>query len=146
MDHKLRRQLKAGGYPRLAGATAVELPAGLLEFPARRPMDGAVHAAAAEQGPVGGVYDGVHGEPELLRNCYLNSLRLAELNGCVSVAFPCISTGVYGYPKVEAARVAVEAVSSWRTPLPEEVIFCCFSQDALAIYDRILSELPTNGT
>ena len=57
---------------------------------------------------VGPVYrDGLHGEPEKLAACYRNSLALAAENGCTSIAFPCISTGIYGYPKEEAAQIAV---------------------------------------
>ena len=60
---------------------------------------------------VGPVYrDGQHGEPEKLAACYRNSLALAAENGCKSIAFPCISTGVYGYPKEEAAQIAVREV------------------------------------
>ena len=57
---------------------------------------------------VGPVYrDGQHGEPEKLAACYRNSLALAAENGCKSIAFPCISTGVYGYPIEKAAKIAV---------------------------------------
>ena len=65
----------------------------------------------------GPVYrDGRHGEPELLASCYRESLRLAVEHGARSVAFPAISTGVYGYPKVEAAGIAVgtvRAAAAW---------------------------------
>lgn len=60
---------------------------------------------------VGPVYrDGRRGEPELLAACYRNSLALAAENGCKSIAFPCISTGVYGYPVEDAAKIAVREV------------------------------------
>src|SRR6266540_3944572 len=63
---------------------------------------------------VGPVYeDGHSGEPELLRSCYLESLRLASEASLHSIAFPCISTGVYGYPKADACEVAVTAVTEW---------------------------------
>ena len=63
---------------------------------------------------VGPVYrDGQHGEPEKLAACYRNSLALAAENGCKSVAFPCISTGIYGYPKEEAAKIAVREVKEF---------------------------------
>ena len=66
---------------------------------------------------VGPVYrDGQHGEPEKLANCYRNSLALAAENGCKSIAFPCISTGVYGYPIEEAAKIAVREVSEFLFP------------------------------
>ena len=63
---------------------------------------------------VGPVYrDGRHGEPELLAACYRNSLALAAENGCKSIAFPCISTGVYGYPIEDAAKIAVREVKAF---------------------------------
>lgn len=81
---------------------------------------------------------GTHGEAELLEACYRNSLRLAAANGCRSVAFPAISTGVYRYPKAEAAQIALRTVRQWREPLPEEVVFCCFSADDLDVYQELL--------
>ena len=63
---------------------------------------------------VGPVYrDGQHGEPEKLAACYRNSLALAAENGCTSIAFPCISTGIYGYPKEAAAQIAVREVNEF---------------------------------
>ena len=62
---------------------------------------------------VGPVYrDGRHGEPELLAACYRNSLALAAENNCRSIAFPCISTGVYGYPIEDAAKIAIREVQA----------------------------------
>ncbi|MDR0570057.1 MAG: O-acetyl-ADP-ribose deacetylase [Clostridiales Family XIII bacterium] len=69
---------------------------------------------------------GGHGEAELLRRCYQNSLKLAKTNGLKSVAFPAVSTGVYGYPADEAAEVAEKAVFDFFDENPEydvEVIF-----------------------
>ncbi len=83
-------------------------------------------------------HGGKRGEPELLLACYVNSLTLAAENGCKSIAFPAISTGVYGYPKREAAEIAVDVVRNWRQALPEEVIFCCFSGADLQIYQEVL--------
>ena len=83
-------------------------------------------------------YGGKRGEPALLRACYVNSLTLAEENGCRSVAFPCISTGVYRYPPEAAAKIAVDSVRSWRGRYPEQVIFCCYSEKMLAVYREIL--------
>ena len=97
---------------------------------------------------VGPVYrDGRHGEPELLAACYRNSLALAAENACRSIAFPCISTGVYGYPIEDAAKIAVRevqaAVSGRASSRPDatadmEVVFCCFSARDKTIYDRIV--------
>lgn len=90
---------------------------------------------------VGPVWNGgQHGEAELLANCYRNSLQLAEENGVKSIAFPSISTGIYGYPIEEAAKVAIETVKSMEPDLKsvEEVIFCCFSRRALDVYQALL--------
>ena len=83
-------------------------------------------------------HGGTRGEAELLRGCYFNSLALAEGAGCATLAFPGISTGVYGYPKREAALIAVSTVRAWTGAFPREVIFCCFSDEMLAIYREIL--------
>jgi O-acetyl-ADP-ribose deacetylase (regulator of RNase III) len=92
---------------------------------------------------VGPVYDRYSpGEAErLLRRCYGESLRLAEENRLETIAFPGISTGVYGYPKGEACRVAVDTVSSWLTEhgLPRVVTFCCFGARDAALYRARLS-------
>ena len=77
---------------------------------------------------------GNDGEPQLLSSCYANSLTVAEELGVRSIAFPSISTGIYGYPKIEAAQVAIRAVSTHRAECIEQVIFCCFSEDDLEIY------------
>ena len=85
---------------------------------------------------VGPVYrDGRHGEPEKLAACYRNSLALAQENGCRSVAFPCISTGVYGYPIRDAAEIAVREVRAFLVGHPDlKVVFCCFSKQDAEIY------------
>ena len=75
--------------------------------------------------------DGSEGEPEKLATCYKNSLKLAVENNCRTIAFPNISTGVYGYPKKQAAEVAVKAVSGFlaETNRPEKVVFVCFDEE-----------------
>ncbi len=85
-------------------------------------------------------HGGGAGEDALLENCYRHSLELAAQNGCRAVAFPCISTGVYRFPAERAAAIAVRTVRAWREPLPERVIFCCFSEEDRAIYERLLAE------
>ncbi len=84
---------------------------------------------------------GSHGEQEVLASCYTGSLRLAADAGLTSVAFPCIGTGVYGYPKESAARVAVETVRDCvaREQVIKEVIFVCFSAADLATYTVLLA-------
>lgn len=88
---------------------------------------------------VGPVYrDGQHGEPERLAACYRNSLALAAENDCKSIAFPCISTGVYGYPIEEAAKIAVREVRTFLESHPDlEVVFCCFSGRDKRVYEEI---------
>lgn len=79
-------------------------------------------------------------EPQLLASCYRRSLDLAAEHDLHSIAFPSVSTGVYGYPKDEAASIAVSTVREWlREPRSiTQVIFCCFSAGDLAIYERVL--------
>ena len=91
---------------------------------------------------VGPVYrDGQHGEPEKLANCYRNSLALAAENGCRSVAFPCISTGVYGYPVEDAAKIAVSEASAFLTSHVDMTIaFCCFSDYDRQVYEELLKK------
>ena len=85
-------------------------------------------------------HGGTRGEPELLASCYRRSLQLAAENGVHTIAFPCISTGVYGYPVEPAAEVAVGTVRSTLQALAcqIEVTFCCFSACDLAVYQRVL--------
>jgi O-acetyl-ADP-ribose deacetylase (regulator of RNase III) len=85
-------------------------------------------------------HGGSKSEPELLASCYRNSLQLAAGMYLHSIAFPGISTGVYGYPVELAAQVAVAAVKSSLPKLASirEVIFCCFSADDLAVYLRLI--------
>ncbi len=80
-------------------------------------------------------------ESAFLRSCYTSSLRLALENNCNSVAFPIISTGIYGYPKEEAAEIAVEAVKSFLKEFnaPQEVIFVCFGEVNFRIYQQLLN-------
>ena len=83
---------------------------------------------------------GTHGEPELLASCYRRAIELADENGIASLAFPSISTGIYGYPIELAANVAVRTVRTAlaESPAIREVIFCCFSSDDLAVYESAL--------
>jgi O-acetyl-ADP-ribose deacetylase len=76
-------------------------------------------------------------EPELLARCYRNSLALAEQRGLRTVAFPAISTGVYGYPRGPATEIAVREVRVHARL--ERVIFCCFGADMAALYREIIA-------
>ncbi len=84
---------------------------------------------------------GARNEPELLAACYRNSLALAVTHGCRSVAFPCISTGVYGFPKEAAAAIAITAVRQYEesSGIPVEVVFCCFSVRDANFYCTLLN-------
>ncbi|EAQ12079.1 O-acetyl-ADP-ribose deacetylase (regulator of RNase III) [Maritimibacter alkaliphilus HTCC2654] len=84
-------------------------------------------------------HGGDRGEPDLLAACYRESLRLARESGCGSIAFPAISTGVYGYPADQAARIAVREVSAW-TGAPERIVLCCFSDDSAAAHRRAMED------
>ena len=100
----------------------------------RLPAQYVIHTA----GPVWS--GGKRGEPELLRNCYLNSLALAAQHGVRSIAFPSISTGAYRYLIEQAARIAVDTVKEClkKTTSVELVRFVCFSAGDLAVYQKLL--------
>ena len=85
-------------------------------------------------------HGGMHGEAEKLVSCYHTSFILARENGIQSIAFPCISTGVYHYPKEEAARIALNAIGEEMAHGYEgEVIVCCFSEKDAEVYRKLLS-------
>ncbi len=90
---------------------------------------------------VGPIYGSDAGEPELLRSCYRESLRLATEAKLETIAFPCISTGVFGYPAGPACAIAVETVAEWLAEheLPRVVTFCCFSAKDTALYRERLA-------
>ena len=93
---------------------------------------------------VGPVWNGgTNEEPEMLAYCYQNSLMLAIVYGCKTIAFPNISTGAYGYPKEKAANIAVEEVTKYlsNNKSIEQVIFVCFDAESKRIYDRILGAM-----
>ena len=121
------REIRATRYPNgLPVGEAVITTAG--DLPARY----VIHTV----GPVYGRHGG--DEPRLLAACYASSLALAALHGVETIAFPAISTGVYGYPKDEAARVARTAVDEalGRHPGIREVRLVFFDPESLAIFSR----------
>jgi O-acetyl-ADP-ribose deacetylase len=88
-------------------------------------------------------HGGGSGEDELLASCYRASLDLAQRHGCHSIAFPAISTGVYGFPADRAARIAVATVHAFLAghEIPERAIFCCFGQVSAEAHRVALDEL-----
>ena len=88
-------------------------------------------------GPVWG--GGLRGEAELLASCYRAALELARAHDLRSIAFPCVSTGAFGYPKREAARIAVRTVRETAPAGLELVRFVCYSAEDLRIYEDLLS-------
>jgi O-acetyl-ADP-ribose deacetylase (regulator of RNase III) len=84
-------------------------------------------------------HGGGRGEAELLASCYRRSLEVADELGAASIAFPAISTGVYGYPKSEAAAVAVDTLRSADTRV-ERALLVAFDDDTLDLYRRLLQK------
>lgn len=87
--------------------------------------------------------DGQYDEANTLRRCYSACLVLAESHWIASIAFPCIATGVYGFPKNLACEIAVGTVRDWLSihDFPNEVIFCCFDQEDAELYREQLKSL-----
>ncbi|WP_458628739.1 O-acetyl-ADP-ribose deacetylase [Winogradskyella sp. PC D3.3] len=86
---------------------------------------------------VGPVYNGgnrLEKEKQALEQCYVNSLKLAEINDLKSIAFPNISTGIYKFPKELAAKIAIKTVSNFKSEIIENVIFVCFDDENYQIY------------
>ena len=125
------RHLRATAYPQGLPTGEAVITAG-----GRLPARYVIHT-------VGPVWNGGHQqEPELLARCYRNSLRLAAENNLASVAFPGISTGVYGYPKPEAARIAVREVQAFlaQHELPQEVVLVAFDEENLRLLEQALTQ------
>jgi O-acetyl-ADP-ribose deacetylase (regulator of RNase III) len=80
---------------------------------------------------------GGHNEAELLESCYRNALELALAHGVATIAFPAISTGVYGYPKRPAAEIAVRVMRDYADRF-QRIIACCHGAEDLAVYRALL--------
>lgn len=136
---------RAGGPALLAACKQVlqqqgECPPGhaVITIAGDLPASAVIHTV----GPVW--HGGDRMEAQTLADAYKNSLHLAAANNYRSIAFPAISTGVYGYPKEEAAEIAVRTVTAFLTrynPL-ERVLFVCFDEETAAIYRRLLASYP----
>jgi O-acetyl-ADP-ribose deacetylase (regulator of RNase III) len=85
-------------------------------------------------------HGGKSGEAEKLASCYKRSLEIALENGVKTIAFPNISTGIYGYPKLAAAEIAVQSVNRFLSENPgiDKVIFCVFDNENLEIYKKLV--------
>jgi O-acetyl-ADP-ribose deacetylase (regulator of RNase III) len=132
---------RAGGAAILEECKAIRARQGgcptgeaVLTTAGRLPAKKVIHTV----GPVW--QDGQHGEPDLLRTCYRNSLVLAEADGLRTIAFPNISTGVYGFPKKLAAELAIAEVRNYTSEVIEKVIFVCFDEENFRIYKELLGE------
>ena len=91
---------------------------------------------------VGPIYYGNGNEAQLLKNCYVNSLQLASVNGIRKIAFSSISTGVYSYPLDEAAHIAYQAVKEFTDALPDafdEIVWVCFDEKTKKAYDKAIN-------
>lgn len=84
-------------------------------------------------------HGGTKGEAQALESCYRRSLELAREQGVATIAFPSISTGAYGYPKKEAARIALSVMREYESHF-DEIICCCFSSEDAAIYRKQLQQ------
>ena len=91
---------------------------------------------------VGPIYDEVQNADEVLASAYRTSLMLAAENDVEEIAFPCISTGIYGFPRESASEIAVETARTWlrENAKPTTVIFCCFLEEDVELYRQILSD------
>lgn len=90
---------------------------------------------------VGPVYSGTDENAKLLADCYRNSLDLALANDCRSIAFPCISTGVYGYPLRDASEIAVKTAEEWlnsHSSAEMQIYFCCFSDREYKVFEELM--------
>ncbi len=88
---------------------------------------------------------GNHGEPALLRSCYEKAFRQAAAQGFRTIAFPAISTGVYRYPRREAAYIALSAGRAFQDRF-DDIRYVCFSDDDCMIYESVWEELKTGST
>jgi O-acetyl-ADP-ribose deacetylase len=86
-------------------------------------------------------HGGENGEADLLSSCYRRSLEEAEKRECQTIAFPAISTGIYGYPRRTAAEIAIRTAKGWLSDHRgiERVIFCCFDRETAGIYRTLLA-------
>lgn len=91
---------------------------------------------------VGPVWNGGHqNEAELLKQCYINSLKLAELYGAEHIAFPNISTGAYRFPKDLAAQIAFDTVKNWQGSIIKQITFVCFDEENFLLSNNLINPI-----
>ena len=133
-----------GAVHRAAGPELVAASRMLAPCPAgmARITDGFNLAAKYVIHAVGPIFHDLVTDSKTLASTYESSLTLAEEKDVKRIAFPCISTGIYGFPKNEACSIAIETVVAWlqNHASPEEVIFCCFEQQDFSLYRERLIE------
>lgn len=83
--------------------------------------------------------DGNSQEVEMLNSCYNECLKLAETVNAKTIAFPCISTGAYGFPPKQAAKIAINTIKQYQSQSLEEVVFCCYLERDYKLYKFLLS-------
>ena len=93
---------------------------------------------------VGPVWNKNNNASTKLRNCYWNSLKLAEAFAIQTIAFPNISTGIYRFPKQKAAEIAIKTVQEFESEIIEEVTFICFDEENYGIYEPLLERLKNH--
>ncbi|MCM2370066.1 macro domain-containing protein [Aporhodopirellula aestuarii] len=134
-----------GAVHSAAGPELVRASMALAPCPAgeARITDGFNLAAKFVIHAVGPIFHDIETDRETLANAYTSSLSLAAENNAASVAFPCISTGVFGFPPDSACEIAIDAVVNWLRAhdQPEWVTFCCFQSDDHRRYKERLTEL-----
>jgi O-acetyl-ADP-ribose deacetylase (regulator of RNase III) len=89
-------------------------------------------------------HGGTQNEPTLLASCYRRCLELAAEHACASIAFPAISTGVYGYPKPQAAHIAVTTVRQYAPATLHQIYFCAFDDATATLYTKLLGQHPSS--
>jgi len=135
-----------GAIHAAAGPELVEASSKLAPCPAgnARITPGFNLAAKFVIHAVGPIFrDGEHGESEILANTYRAALRIAADHTLHAIAFPCISTGAYGFPQAEACMIAIIAATAWQNEnqFPQTIVFCCFEPSDLERYTDRLEEL-----
>jgi len=135
VDGAIHRAAGAGLLAELRGHDHCDVGDAVITAGHALPARFVIHA-------VGPVWDGgMHGEPALLRRAYERSFALARTEGSIrSIAFPAISTGVYGYPKLEAAMIAVDVMRG-HAPHFDRVVACLFDDESARIYEAVAVEL-----